>query len=281
MKLKKLLLLLLCLPLGASAQLSATDAKSKELERFKSSKTYAVLTGNKAFDAQLKAVLPEVWKVTPVEFIGGKEFETKITDESASFLILSNIETGSGKSYHYFALINGGKKKLSKYEYDDMIAYCPLNYFQDERNLVESAFRLRNMAQGMQLAIETIEKNGLKGSSFGLVKEIGKIYSQKAPEIAKRTLLINKNQMDKGAQEEFAKSYKGKVEFCDQAKIAKAIADKSTEFYYFQAAVTLNKSMFVIDPSNGAVLYFDYAMMGLAINKKDAKALIEAIQGEK
>lgn len=112
-----------------NAQLSAVDYKSKEYDQFRGSKTYVVLTGNAKFDAEVKSAMTDLWKVTPFAFINQGEFEKRMPEETASFLAVAVIPGAkSGQAYHYLILINGGKKKLSKYEYDDLLAYCPINF---------------------------------------------------------------------------------------------------------------------------------------------------------
>ena len=54
---------------------------------------------------------------------------------------------------------------------------------------------------------------------------------------------------------------------CSKEKIEQVIKEKSNEYYYFQNAVTMNKSMFVFDPSNGEVVYFDFTIGGLDVKK--------------
>lgn len=266
----------------SNAQLSAVDYKSKDYIQFKASKTYVVLSGNKKYDTEIKAVMADVWKVTPFSFIGVGELEVRLPEKDASFITLMTIETSNaGQSYHYLGLINGGKKKLSKYKYDDLLAYCPLNFYQNESSLSECHFRLRNMIQSMVLSMDIVQANDIKGSSAGIVKGLREIYNSKAPKIKERTLLFCDETVGKLSEKEIAAICPFKFEICKKEKIAKAIKDKSTEYYYFQPGITLNKSMFVFDPSNGEVVYFDYNMMGLNINKGNIEDLAKAVNPKK
>jgi hypothetical protein len=107
------------------------------------------------------------------------------------------------------------------------------------------------------------------------------IYLSKSSKIKDRTLLICQEAIGKKiSSTDIAGVYPYKFEFCSEDKIRQVIKNKSTDYYYLQPGITLNKSIFVFDPSNGEVVYFDYAVMGLAFNKKDLKNLVEAIQGK-
>lgn len=280
----KLLPFLFCLAFGtqAFAQLSAVDYKSKEFASFKASTTYAVLTGNKKYDAELKAALADSWKVTPIAYISSGELETKITDPAASFLLSIVIETkNAAQNYHYLALINGGKKKISRYEYDDMLAYCPINHFQNEPNNTDCYYRLRNMVESMVRTMAIVQEKDIKGSSSSIVKDLKKQFNLNAKKIPERTLLICDETIGvKVNKNDLTELYPYKFEVCSKKKLEQVIKDKSTEYYYLQPGITLNKSIFVIDPSNGEVMYFDYKMMGLNVNKDDFEDMADVIKGK-
>lgn len=280
---KNIFYLLLFLSNFGFSQLSSVDVKGEEFKQFKASKTYIVLSGDKKYDSEIVLAANTSWKVTAFETITSNEFKTKITDKTASFILLVTIEGPKPQqNYHYLALINGGKKSITKYHYDDLIAYCPINFFLNENKLTECSYRLRNMMESMVQAIDVIQQNEAKGGSLKLAKKLQEIYLSKASKIKERTLLVCQESIGaKLTKEDFAANYPFKFEFCTKEKIEKAIKDKSTEYYYLQPAITLNKSIFVFDPSNGEVVYFEYAIMGLAFNKGDLKDLVEKINGKK
>ena len=177
--------------------------------------------------------------------------------------------------------MNGGKKKIYNYKYSDLIAYCPINHFQNEPSDVDCGYRVRNMIESMLQSMELVQKNDLKGNSKKIADQLQEVYNKKAPGIAKRTLLICQETIgSKLTKADIAGVYPYKFEMCSKEKIEQAIKDKSKDYYYFQAGITVNKSMFVFDPSNGEVLYFDYAIMGLDIKKGDLEDLVKAIKGK-
>lgn len=278
LKLTFVLYLLTALSLTSRAQLCAIDYKSDEFAQFRASKTYFIKSGNAKFDNAAMAALQDSWKITPFAAIESSELKTKITDKSASFIglvLLGEMNHG----YHYLALFNGGKKSIDRYQYDDMIAYAPTNHWVDENELTDCSWRVRNMLEGMIQAIDIVQKNDMKGSSLKLVNGLREYYNAKAPIIKKRTLLISETSMGgKFKPQDFQAAYPFKLEICKREKIEKAIADKSTDYYYLQPGITLNKSWMVVDPSNGEVVYFNYAMMGLNIRDKEIKEMVEFIQ---
>jgi hypothetical protein len=272
-------LFLLCV--SANAQLSAVGYKSKEYETLLSTKTFVLQTGDNAFDANMKEAMKE-WKLTAYEFISDEDFKTKITDRASSFILPVTIYTGtSGQQYHYLALLNGGKKRLSSYDYNDMLAYAVINHFGDETSNTECSYRLANMVTSMVKAMDLVKKNDIKGNGKKMVDELMQYYRTQSYKIPKRILLVNREAIgNKMTEEEFGKIYPHKFEFCSHQKIAEVIRNKDPKYYYYQPTITLNKSMFVFDPATGEVLYGDYQMMGLNINKKNVEILADAIEGK-
>lgn len=265
------------------AQLSAVDYKSDEFAKFKASKTYGVKTGDAAYDAALESTLKDIWKITSYEMLEAKDLKTKITDATASFILSIVIETGkSNQNYHYIALINGGKKNIDRYSYDDMIAYGVINHWGNEINNTDCAFRLRNILESMVDALNITQKNDIKGNSKKIVDGLRDHYNGKASKIKERTLLVPSYVLSgKLNKADIGGLYPFKYEVCDKAKVEQAIKDKSKDYYYLQPGITLNKSIFVFDPSNGEVVYFDYAIMGMFIKKSDIEDMVATIKGDK
>ena len=280
MKIKSIVLLLVALFLfkNINAQLSAVGFKSDEFATFKGSKTYCLKTGNQKYDEAIASAMSESWKITPFEFVSEVDLKVKIKDKSASFLCPILIgEPNHG--YHYLALFNGGRKSVSNYAYDDLVAYSPINKFVDEAELTDCSWRIRNMIESMVLGLEIVQKNNIDGNSLKMVNQLRDYYNKKSPQIKSRTLLISETSMGyKFKKSDIPAVYPFKVEVCPRSKIEKAINDKSKDYYYLQPGITLNKSIFVIDPSNGEVLYFNYDTMGLNVTKKNVEEMVETIK---
>lgn len=123
-----------CMAFSSFAQLTAIDTKSPEFAQFRTSTTYYVLTGDEAFDKEMDMVMKELWTITPTEVISEADFKKKIKEKTASF-ILPVIIGAETRGYHYLALFNGGKKRIDNYAYDDMLAYCPINFWGNEMKI--------------------------------------------------------------------------------------------------------------------------------------------------
>lgn len=268
---------------NAFAQLSAIDYKSEDFAQFKSNKTYVVKTGNANFDSEMANVMTNEWKITSFDFVSSKDFENKIKEKTASFILPVTIETGNAnQNYHYLALINGGKKNLDRYSYDDMLAYAVINHWQSEPENIDCAYRVRNMVEAMIDAMSIVQKNDIKGNSKNIALDLLEYYRTKSPKIKDRTLLIPDYMITKKLDKaKFAGMYPFKYEVCSKEKIAEAIKNKSTDYYYFQPTITLNKSMWVIDPSTGEVVYGNVKIQGLYVKDDDIEELVNAIKGKK
>jgi hypothetical protein len=289
------LLILVCVNINVLAQLSAVDYKSNQFAQFKASKTYFVKTGNEKFDTDVTTALKDLWKITSFGAIDNNDFETRIADESASFLlpIIITYETQSSlnstrsytESYHFFALINGGKKKLSKYTYADMIAYCPLNHYIDEPKMTDCNFRVINMLESMIAAINIVQEKDIRGNPKKIVDSLMDFYCTKSARIKERTLLFCLESLgNKITSGDIAGLYPFRFEICTREKIEQLIREKSKDYYYFQPAVTNTKSMFVFDPSNGEVVYAGYdagLFTKMLLDKGNIQYLVKAIQGIK
>lgn len=134
----------------------------------------------------------------------------------------------------------------------------------------------------MIMSMDIVQKKDIRGNSYKIVKGLQEVYNQKTPQIKDRTLLFCDETLGKKiTKSDIAGIYPYKFEVCSKAKIEQVIKEKSEEYYYFQPAITLNKSMFVFDPSNGEVMYFEFQMMGLNINKGNIEDLAEAVSPKK
>jgi hypothetical protein len=280
MKIKQLLLAFVFLMSvnQTTAQLSAVSYKSDDFAQFRASKTCFIKTGVASFDNKAIAALEANWKITPFSVIEPSEVAAKIADKSLSFIsvILIGEET---KGYHYLALFNGGKKKIKNYTYDNMIAYSPINRWVDEAELTDCGWRVTNMLESMIKGIDIVQQQDIKGNSLDIVNGLRTYYNKRAKDIPKRTLLVSETSMGRKFKKEVIMgNYPFKLEVCPRSKIEKAIAEKSTEYYYLQPGITLNKSWFVVDPSNGDIMYFNYDMQGMTITDKNVKEMVEDIK---
>jgi hypothetical protein len=261
------------------AQLSSVSAKSKDFARFLASKTYFVKTGDEKFDAAAEQALKMNWKITPFEIIDISEFEIKIKEKASSFILLLKVGRSDDRSYHLIGVFNGGVESLDEITPLDFIGYSLVNYYADERILTNCSWRITNMIEGILKAIDIIQKDQIKGNPADIAISLKKKYNARASEIKDRTLLVCEASMgSKFEKEFFTSNYPYKVEFCSKDKIEKAILERSKDYFYFQPTITMNKWFGVIDPSNGDILYTDFAVTGLYIKEKEIIEMVKEIK---
>ncbi len=145
------------------------------------------------------------------------------------------------------------------------------------------------MIESMIQAMDVVQKNDIHGNSKKIVDKLQLVYNVHAKDIKKRTLLVCEDEIGdeiKGhkpkliTKAEFAGIYPFKFEFVSRARLTEVINSRSKDYYYLQLASTLNKSIFVFDPSNGEVVYFEYKMMGLTLKDSDVKELVMQMNGK-
>jgi hypothetical protein len=191
---------------------------------------------------------------------------------------LCEIDNGKGQAYHFLAIFMGGKKKIGKYAYDDMVAYCPLNALSGESPLTKCAFRLPVLIYQLQSTITLVKKNAMLGGAFSLGKGLNKLYCQNAKKIKAKTLLINTDAANvKFTEAEIKEVYRYPVEFCNNAKIVEVLKNKDPKYTILQPAITLNKFIMVFDAATYDCLYSSIDMMGMKVKLGDLKEISEAI----
>lgn len=278
---KILLLILVTLSLHSSAQYASLGFKmTNDYERFIASTTYIVLTDNAAYDSSIVHAIKKYWKLTPYKFINyKKDLNKKLRDKKASFLLLVNMSTEESEElYNCLALVNGGKATLSAYEFIDMLAYCPTNHFQNELVMYNCAYRVKNMVQSIIATVTKVQTEGIKGDLEKMRELLEKNYRSQAGKIKERILLICPEIIgDKMDEEDFKKTYSNKTEFCKKETIERLIESGDSSFYYLQLSATAVKSVFVVDPHSGEVVYADHSM-GKYFSKDDLKDLSKAIE---
>jgi hypothetical protein len=283
---KKIFLLLICIQLLSNVQSFAQvvyfwEFTDKAITNFRSSKTYCVLTGNIVYDEAITKAMAECWYVTPYSFIPKDSLKHFIKDKSSAFLIPAE----AGDEIKCIALVPGGKGDLRYYRLADLLAYAPVNSYDDEPKIHECAFRVRNMLEGIIRAMDIMQERGKFGveRTAKLGMNLADIYNENAHLIKEKTLLVCESHLaPKFQKEQLAAVYPYKFEVCSKEKIARAIAEKSTEYYYFQPCITGRRFLMVIDPSNGKVLYYHEApfMANMSLRANDFKSLTEKVEAK-
>jgi len=273
------------------AQLSASASNKEDMQTFFKTKTYFVLTANKKLNEETMAGLKQYWKHTPYDTISEGNIGDKISNNAYSFLMVIKIEDIMEKRdvqtqrvisktvdyYHYFGVINGGKKAIEHFVYTDMVAYCPINYLMDEKPMFMCGYRAQSMVYNLHTAIQLVKEKKLEGNSYKLAKQLQEIYNENSSAIKAKTLLVNKEHLKDLTEEDFKAAYTFKVEFCSKEKFEKAYVEKDKNYVIFQPTVTRSKSIWVIDAETYKCLYFGTDLLRLKMDKGDIKDLVKAI----
>ncbi len=234
-----------------------------------------------------------MWSISKYDFIERKEVDKYVKNPSYSLFLpidiavttTNNYSTGRVSSYtqtyHYYALINGGKKKISNYSYDDMIAYAPFDFYGIEPGKLECEYRLPNILMEVQEAIKIVDEKEIKGGTRKIAEKLIDYYQTKSGDIPQKTLLVNKAYLKDMDEEDFKKVYPFPFRVVDKSEIETAIQSKDSSVLYLLPAVTLNKHIFIVDPANGSILYAETEMTGLTVKKGNVKDIVKAIEKAK
>lgn len=278
---KSLLLLFFITKLSLHAQHAAIGFNmTQDYQRFIASTTYIVLTDNAAYDTNMVHTIKKYWKITPFKFINYKrDLNKKLKDKKASFLLLVNMSTEeSDDLYNCLALVNGGKTTLGAYEFSDMLAFSPTNHFLNEPVMYDCSYRIKNMVQSLLATLQIVQHEEFKGDIVKIREQLIKHYKTRSGEVAKRILLVCPEIIGSKIDEaDFKKLYPYKTEFCKKETIERIIESGDSSFYYLQLGATAMKSVFIIDPSSGEVVYGHYDD-GKYFAKEDLKDMAKAIE---
>ncbi len=107
-----------------------------DLNRFKSTKTYVVLSDNpmSEYNFAIREAVEEYWTLTKYEFLAHDDFADKSLDANASFLFVAVVNLEKDKSnarYNFLCLSLGGPDHEDIDELKD-ITNLPLGYYGEE-----------------------------------------------------------------------------------------------------------------------------------------------------
>ncbi len=264
------------------AQIITTSYNSTSFESTMKSTTMIVLLGDTAYDNSIKRAVTKYWKVTKYEFIDVKNIDTKIADETKSFLLPLMItvtwthEMNSkfddfSKLKCWLTVINGGKKSIRKYSDNDPIAISPFNYWGDENDYKNCAYRLDYMIKGINDGFEVCKQKQLEGSYPKMVKNsISEINKQTENLLSKKTLVINSS--NRISEDVFSDAgYRFKTKFVSDTEFKSILRGNSNDYLCLVPAFEVNKHILIYEPSTRKTVHYGWSMQGMKISKKDIK----------
>ncbi len=242
-----------------SFQLSAQIkfANSSEISKFLKSKTYVVLDGDpfSSFNETIKACMPEFWTITPYEFITVEQFDTKKTNGSYSFIMLSEAEQtedGVKCTYNFLNFILGGNSDLNKMP---DLGSVPLSYVDaSEENYL---YKIGGILTFMQSHVKYASEHSSITPKL-INKDSGINIKTKELWLLKEELPSNFNTIEK-----IKTVYPYTVKLVTKDEIKKAIEEKNPNVVYLhkvgpEGTITGGKCWkFLVTAKEGEVLYYD------------------------
>lgn len=289
---KILVFCLLFLVKAAISQIVTVPYDSKSFEKVMGSKTMVVLIGDTAYDKPLKRAVEKYWNVTSYQFIEMKNIDTYIADETKTFLLpfvitVNYLNTGTGfsdsKLKAWLTLLLGGGKKLSNYTDGDALAVSAFNYYGDEQDFRNCAYRLDYMVKGMNDALKQTKEKSLSGNRVKVQFAGMEATNEKSVEaLTNKTLVVNKDVIcwytKKNVIDEdlFTKAkYPFKVRMVSQKEYKEILKSNDPNVLCLCVAIEVNKHILVYEPATRKTLYYGWQMQGLDLGKKDVKSMAE------
>jgi hypothetical protein len=212
---------LFCILAAGQAPFPSKD----EIKQFTASKTCVVLEDDpfSSFNAYMKDVMKDYWKVTPFEFISVKDFNVMRTKPAYSFIVLTQTNYEKDKSASLFNFINLLQgKSVNKLGEMPEICAVPLSYAGEDD--IEYGYKLGAillfMQKHAQLIMEDPSKTGRKYLKF---------YNENVPEVMKKTILVKLEDLapEISTIERIKAIYSNKIEIVTEEDIVEAIETKA------------------------------------------------------
>lgn len=218
---RKIAALLFVASLSVSAFSQGRKPIASDIDRFfKSTTSVLLFNENKFLDLTVKENIQKYWKVTPVRYIGYKEFEDMRTDAKNSFLGISEVTYSNDKNekpYYFLALSVGGN--AGSYAEMPDLGFIPFSTTIDDAD--ENTYMLPILLDFLQKHVENLKRNPK------VVEESLRYYNKNVSELENKTILICKDDVTSGVSEErMNKKVKNDVRFVTREEIVKAVEER-------------------------------------------------------
>lgn len=222
---KKILLILLILPLSVIINGQAPFPVKDEIKQFMASKTCIVLENDpfSSFNAFIKEAVKSYWNITPYEFIETKEFNIRRLNPAYSFIVLTETNFDKDKSGSVFSFINLLQgKKVDKLNELPEICAIPLSFAGEDD--FGYSYKLGAILSFMQKHAKMISEDpSLTGRKYL------KYYNKFVPEVINKTILIKEEDLapDISTIERIKAIYRYEIRIVTEEEIVDAIAKKT------------------------------------------------------
>jgi len=195
-----------------------------EIKQFIASRTCVVLEdANPVYNTYITRAVEEYWKITPFEFIKTSDFDTRRSDPSYSFIILTETNFENDKSNSVFNFLN----LLQGKDVDELgqmpeICAIPLSFAGEDD--MEYGYKLGVILAFMQKHADMINENpSLTGRRYL------RYYNKNIPEVMGRSILVKQEDLAPaiGTIEKIRAVYRHRIEIVPEEVILKAIQNKT------------------------------------------------------
>ncbi|MHC1734035.1 MAG: hypothetical protein AB9888_18635 [Bacteroidales bacterium] len=195
--------------------------------RFLKSVTCVVKEDNQFsfYNAEIRDAVSKYWKVTPVKYITGEEFNVVRNDPSYSFLVLTitNFSNDkSGSTFDFLNLLQGADVD----ELDQLPEFCAIPLCFSGAPEEEYSYKLGLIIRFMEYHAELVMKNPAT-----IALRYLKYYNKNVPEIRNKTILVREQDLapEVNTLERIAVHYPYKVRIVDEEEIIRAIEEKEKD----------------------------------------------------
>lgn len=177
------------------------------------------------YNAEIKDAVDRYWKVTPVKYITGEEFNVMRNDPSYSFLVLTMTNFSNDKSgsvYDFLNLLQGADVD----ELDQLPEFCAIPLCFSGAPEEEYSYKLGLIIRFMEYHAELVMKN----PSTTALRYL-KYYNKNVPEIRNKTILVREQDLapEVNTPERIAVHYPYTVRIVDEEEIMRAIEEKEKD----------------------------------------------------
>ncbi len=255
--------------------------ETNPFEKFLTTTTRFVLSGDKDFDTLLTKQIEENWKITPYEILSNtltKKDKLKKGYSYAIYLKQFTKPFNTNQETHYYGVFLGHDNAINDYSYQDIMSYTPLDFYGTEPKFENLRTRLPVVIFNLQNSFLIAENLNLDMKFLlKMVKKYSELYNENSGVLKNKKLLINEKRA-KLTKEEFKEIYKYDFEYVAEEMIEKVINERDSNYAILHLACTINKSIFVFDAQTYMPLYFDYSPLGFFVNKGDVNNLNKCIE---
>lgn len=285
------------------AQFPMQGAKDKDFQELFNSKLYVPESGDANMDKATENALKEYWKITDFEMIPQASIADMIQDESKYFLVDIEVKietTGQSISKtttnRYLVLTRGGYKSIDKIKMQNWIFALPMDYWGNEYDVIDMAYRMGPNVKIMNDAIGYIKSNDVKVSAGKSAADfMEELYSGKSSVLKDKKLLLFESHVQpegfkpagfkltseemifrsSATEKEIDEVYPYDFQVVDKGTIEDAIANHREGTAVLIPVAFSNFIYLIIDTETYDCLFYGFQISGLSTKSKSFKSIVE------